>query len=153
MWLAGIPVADKAVLQLAASLREPSSSTPPNGLERAYDREARIVALDIPDREAILRVLKDCPEELTELRATLLQEHVWRKRERALIDPPVSTTGRPSGAIVEADDRRRARGSRHAPARSSPEEPERPGVEEPDEPDGSFFRSRQIQQPRTRDVR
>ena len=39
------------------------------------------MALDIPDREAILRVLEDCPEELVELRATLLQEHVWRKRE------------------------------------------------------------------------
>ena len=50
-------------------------------LERAYDREARIVSLDIPDREAILRVLEDCPEELTELRATLIQEHVWRQRE------------------------------------------------------------------------
>ena len=50
-------------------------------LERAYDRQARIVALDIPDREPILRVLEDCPEGLVELRATLLQEHVWRKRE------------------------------------------------------------------------
>ena len=50
-------------------------------LERAYDREARIVALDVPDREAILRVLEECPEELLELRATLLQEHVWRQRE------------------------------------------------------------------------
>jgi hypothetical protein len=50
-------------------------------LERAHDREARIVALDIPDREAILRVLEDGPEELLELRATLLQEHVRRQRE------------------------------------------------------------------------
>ena len=50
-------------------------------LEQAYDREARIVALNTPDREAILRVLEDCPEELAELRATLLQERVWRKRE------------------------------------------------------------------------
>ena len=49
-------------------------------LDRAY-REALIVTLDIPDREAILRVLEDCSEELAELRATLLQEHVWRKRE------------------------------------------------------------------------
>ena len=32
-------------------------------------------------RRRILRVLEDCPEELAELRATLLQEHVWRKRE------------------------------------------------------------------------
>ena len=81
MWLAGIPVADRAVLQLAASLREAELVDTAERLERAYDREARIVALDIPDREAILRVLEDCPEELAELRATLLQEHVWRQRE------------------------------------------------------------------------
>ena len=57
MWLAGIPVAGKAVLRLAASLRKAEL----NGLERAYDHEARIVALDVPDREAILRVLEECP--------------------------------------------------------------------------------------------
>ena len=79
--LAGIPVADRAVLHLAASLREAEFVGTAVRLERAYDREARIVALDIPDREAILRVLEDCPEELAELRATLLQEHVWRQRE------------------------------------------------------------------------
>ena len=33
-------------------------------LERAYDREAMIVALDVPNREAILRVLEECPEGL-----------------------------------------------------------------------------------------
>ena len=81
MWLAGIPVADNAVLHLAASLRDGELTFTAERLERAYDREARIVALDIPDREAILRVLEDCPEELPELRATLLQEHVWRRRE------------------------------------------------------------------------
>ena len=81
IWLAGIPVADRAVLHLAASLREAELVFTAERLERAYDREARIVALDIPDREAILRVLEDCPEELAELRATLLQEHVWRQRE------------------------------------------------------------------------
>ena len=27
------------------------------------------------------RVLEECQEELLELRATLLQEHVWRQRE------------------------------------------------------------------------
>ena len=95
MWLAGIPVADRAVLQLAASLREAELVDTAERLERAYDREARIVALDIPDREAILRVLEDCPEELAELRATLLQEHVWRKREGALAH---SNGGRPMTA-------------------------------------------------------
>ena len=60
MWLAGIPVADRAVLRLAASLREAELVDTAERLERAYDREARIVALDVPDREAILRVLEEC---------------------------------------------------------------------------------------------
>ena len=81
MWLAGIPVADKAVLQLAASLRDAELIATAERLERAYDREARIVALDIPDREAIFRLLEDCPEELVGLRATLFQEHVWRQAQ------------------------------------------------------------------------
>ena len=41
----------------------------------------KTVALDIPDREAILRVLEDCPEGLLELPATLLQERIWMQRE------------------------------------------------------------------------
>ena len=48
MWLAGIPVADKAVLRLAASLREAGLIDTAELLERAYDREARIVALTFP---------------------------------------------------------------------------------------------------------
>ena len=85
MWLAGIPVADKAVLQLAATLREAELVDTADRLERAYDREARIVALDVPDREAILRVLEECPEGLLELRATLLQERVWPTARRARV--------------------------------------------------------------------
>ena len=34
-----------------------------------------------PEREAILRVLEECPEELLALQATLLQEPVWLQRE------------------------------------------------------------------------
>ena len=81
MWLAGIPVADKTVLQLATTRREAELVDTAERLEHAYDREARIVALDVPDREAILRVLEECPEGLLELRATLLQERVWLQRE------------------------------------------------------------------------
>ena len=81
VWLAGIPVADRAVLHLAASLRQAELVETAERLEHAYDREARIVALDIPDREAILPVPEDCPAELAELRATLRQEHAWRPRE------------------------------------------------------------------------
>jgi hypothetical protein len=62
MWLAGIPVADRAVLQLAASLREAELVDTAERLERA-------------------RVLEECPEGLLELRATLLQERVWLRRE------------------------------------------------------------------------
>ena len=67
-----------AALRTASSARTNATA---ERLERAYDREARIVALDVPDREAILRVLEECPEDLLELRATLLQEHVWRTRQ------------------------------------------------------------------------
>jgi hypothetical protein len=45
---AGIPVDDRAVLRLAASLREVGFVDNRRMLERAHDREARIVALDIP---------------------------------------------------------------------------------------------------------
>ena len=46
MWLAGIPVADRAVLRLAASLREAKLVDTAELLAGAYHREARIVALD-----------------------------------------------------------------------------------------------------------
>ena len=106
MWLAGIPVADRAVLQLAASLREAELVDTAERLERAYDREARIVALDIPDREAILRVLEDCPEELAELLATLLQEHVWRQHEAPEWSPPTILRSRRSARPYAGPTRR-----------------------------------------------
>jgi hypothetical protein len=48
--------------------------------EDAYGRIAKVVALIISERETIIRALEECPEELVELRATLLQKH-WRRRE------------------------------------------------------------------------
>ena len=42
LWLAGSPVAAKAVLRVAASLREAELIDTAETLERAYDREARI---------------------------------------------------------------------------------------------------------------
>ena len=71
------------MLQLAASLREAELVDTAERLERAYDRDARIVALDIPDREAIPRMLEDCREEMLE--ATLLQEHALRKARTARV--------------------------------------------------------------------
>ena len=49
----------QAVHHRAASLSEAEHVDTAERLERAYDRKARIVALDIPDREAILRKLSD----------------------------------------------------------------------------------------------
>ena len=46
MWLARIPVSDRAVLQLAGSLRETELVDTAERLERAYDHEATIVAPD-----------------------------------------------------------------------------------------------------------
>lgn len=79
VFVAGISVADRLILELARRLREAGFDGTAEVLERAYDRQVRIVALDIVDREAILRVLEDGPDELAELRAVLLQEHVWRQ--------------------------------------------------------------------------
>ena len=51
-------------------------------LEHAWSAETKLLALDIDDREALLRAMEDwCPLELGELRAVLLQEHVGRVRD------------------------------------------------------------------------
>jgi hypothetical protein len=50
-------------------------------LEDAYDAKCRVLALTIPDREAIVRALEDCPDGLAELRSVLIREHEWRVRE------------------------------------------------------------------------
>ena len=80
MWLAGIPVADPAVLDLIDRLRTAGIDATADHLQRTHERGARIVALDENDRHAILRAIEDCPDELLELHATL-QEAEWRQRE------------------------------------------------------------------------
>jgi len=81
MWLAGIPVRDTAVVELIDRLHAAELDTHADHLQRTLDRDARIVALDENDRHAILQVLEECPDELLELRATLIQEAVWRQAE------------------------------------------------------------------------
>ena len=41
----------------------------------------KVLALTIPEREAIIRALEDPPPGLEQLRAVLLREHVWRRAE------------------------------------------------------------------------
>ncbi len=50
-------------------------------LEGAYGREVKVLGLDIPERETIIRALEDPPAGLEELRGVLLREHEWRVRE------------------------------------------------------------------------
>ena len=95
VWLAGIPVADKAVLHLAASLREAELIATAEWLERASDREAGSSRSTSPT-EATPGARRVSPE-LAQLRATLLLEHVWRKPRRALLTYLVNdkASGRP----------------------------------------------------------
>jgi hypothetical protein len=76
-----MPIADKRVLTLAAKLREAGLADTAERLETAYDRETKVLALEIRERDDILSVLVDCPEELCELRAVLLKQQAWRDRE------------------------------------------------------------------------
>ena len=57
MLLAGLPVPDRLVLELAQCLRTEGLNDTAEILEDAYDDERGIVALTISDREAILRAL------------------------------------------------------------------------------------------------
>jgi hypothetical protein len=66
--LAGIPVEDQLVLDLASRLRDTGLDDAAEALENAYDAERRVATLTIADREAILRVLEDCSDKLAELR-------------------------------------------------------------------------------------
>ena len=87
--LAGVAVNRDLVQHIAAHVDEPTASK----LERALANETRILALEIEDRELILRALEDCPDGLTELRATVLQEHVGRKRDGLGWRPPSHSRG------------------------------------------------------------
>ena len=76
VFLAGVPVSDARVLELARRLSASELDELADRLEDAWRREVRMFALDVDEREAILQVLEDGPDEFAELRAVLLQEHV-----------------------------------------------------------------------------
>ena len=81
IYLAGIPIPARLVLELARVLRDTELVDTAERFEGAYDRQARIVALEVSDRVGILRALEDPPAGLEELRAVQLQEHVGRVRD------------------------------------------------------------------------
>ena len=79
MHLAGIPVTDDAVLELARLVNDPTLA---DRLETAYGRMTRVLALTIPERDTVLAAIaEDPPAGLEELHGVLLREHAWRQRE------------------------------------------------------------------------
>ena len=78
IFLAGIPLRDDALLELARLVDDPALA---EKLETAYGRGVRILALEISERETILAALEDLPADLAELRGVLLEEHIGRVRD------------------------------------------------------------------------
>ena len=66
VFLAGVPVPDARVLELARRLEDARLDDQADRLEAAWRREVKVVALDVADREVILRVLEDGPAEFAE---------------------------------------------------------------------------------------
>ena len=73
MHLAGVPLRDELVLELARLVDDEHLA---KQLKDACGRVVKILALDIPERETIIRALDDPPAGLEELRGVLLDEHV-----------------------------------------------------------------------------
>ncbi len=78
MFLAGIPVRDELILELARLVDDPELA---DRLETAHGREAKVLALDIPELETIIRALEDPPPGARGAPGVLLREHEWRRRE------------------------------------------------------------------------
>ena len=81
MMLAGVPVADSAVAELAWFVRDAGAVEFADRLERAVTDGVRLLALTIDERAIILAQLEDPPDGLAELRGVLMNEHQWRQRE------------------------------------------------------------------------
>ncbi len=79
MLLAGIEVRDTDLLELAARVRRAGHGDTADKLERAWSDETTTLALETDDREALVQVLDDGPEELDGLRLVLLQEGERRR--------------------------------------------------------------------------
>ncbi len=79
--LAGVPVRDDLVVELANRLDRAGRPETADKLQTALTDRRKLVALKIPERDAILKVIEDPPTGLEELRDVLLAQQVWRRRE------------------------------------------------------------------------
>jgi hypothetical protein len=88
--LAGLPVQDRLVVELAQCLRMAGLDDTAGTLEEACADKRSIVALTSSDREAILHALAYCPYGLPELRGVLLLEREWRRAQALVRHAPVA---------------------------------------------------------------
>lgn len=74
--MSGITVARDQVVWLADQLHDDPAG---ERLRRALQLGPRTLGLSVEERDAILRALEDCPDELAELRVSLLAEQIGRQ--------------------------------------------------------------------------
>ena len=79
MFLAGVEVRDGALLELARRVRKAGFEATADKLELAWSRQDKTLSLETGDREALLNVLADGPDELADLGSVLLQEQERRR--------------------------------------------------------------------------
>ena len=63
MMLAGVPVPDRLVLTIASQLRDAGLDATAERLENAYDRETKVIALDIAERDRSSRCSLTAPKD------------------------------------------------------------------------------------------
>jgi hypothetical protein len=77
MFLAGIPIRDRHVLEVAKLVGDPELAAK---LERAVERDVSVLALTLEERRAICDSLGEHPPPgLHELRTTLHRQSEWRR--------------------------------------------------------------------------
>ena len=80
MRLGGIEIGDSAAAKLACLLHDKGEDALALHIGCAIDHLHDDVTLTARDREALLRVLTECPADLSDFRATLLADHLSRAR-------------------------------------------------------------------------
>jgi hypothetical protein len=81
MQLAGVNLATCDAQRLAAMLTAAGLTATADTLARAWGEGDEVVPLTLAERDAILSVLDDPSSGLCELRAVLVAQRAWRRRE------------------------------------------------------------------------
>jgi hypothetical protein len=78
--LAGVPMSDDNVFEIARLLRVANFAEVARKLEKGMTLGTKVLGLSIGDRESVLQALDDPPDELAAFRGVLLGEHKGRKK-------------------------------------------------------------------------